>query len=95
MIIDNAHKKNIWVGMCGEMAGDPLFTILLLGMDLDHFSMSPVNLLEIKKIVRSVTYKDAKNFAKKVLTLETTEEIENIIHKKLRDVLPDMMVDVD
>jgi phosphotransferase system enzyme I (PtsI) len=95
MIIDNAHKKNIWVGMCGEMAGDPLFTILLLGMDLDHFSMSPVNLLEIKKIVRSVTYSDAKKFAKKVLSLKTTIEIDDIIHKKLRDVLPDMMVDVD
>ncbi|MDD4201978.1 MAG: phosphoenolpyruvate--protein phosphotransferase, partial [Candidatus Omnitrophica bacterium] len=94
MIIDNAHKKNIWVGMCGEMAGDPLFTILLLGMDLDHFSMSPVNLLEIKKIVRSVTYSDAKKFAKKVLSLKTTIEIDDIIHKKLRDVLPDMMVDV-
>ena len=95
MVIDNAHKKNKGVGLCGEMAGDPLFTILLLGMDLEHFSMSPVNLFEIKKVIRSITYKEAKKFAKKVLKLETAAEIEKVIRKKLIDTVPDMMVEID
>jgi len=38
-VIENAHKNNIWVGMCGEMAGEPLFALLLLGFGLDEFSM--------------------------------------------------------
>jgi phosphotransferase system enzyme I (PtsI) len=52
MTIDAAHRHNIPVGMCGEMAGDPRYTRLLLGLGLREFSMQPGALLEVKKIVR-------------------------------------------
>ncbi|MEE8359920.1 MAG: phosphoenolpyruvate--protein phosphotransferase, partial [Candidatus Omnitrophota bacterium] len=57
-VIDNGHKNGIWVGMCGEMAGDPSWALLLLGMGLDEFSTSPMVLPEIKKVIRAVTLKE-------------------------------------
>ncbi|HOX10255.1 MAG TPA: phosphoenolpyruvate--protein phosphotransferase, partial [Candidatus Omnitrophota bacterium] len=53
-VIDTGHKHNIWVGMCGEMAGEPAFSLILLGLGLDEFSTSPVNIPRIKQIIRSV-----------------------------------------
>ncbi len=53
-IIDAGHKAKIWVGMCGEMAGEPGFGLILLGLGLDEFSMSPAAVPEIKYIIRYV-----------------------------------------
>lgn len=94
-IIDNGHSKNIWVGMCGEMAGDFLMTMILLGMGLDHFSMSPVNLLEVKRIIRSVTYEEAKKIANKALSLATANEVEQFAKAKLKEIAPDLVMNLD
>jgi len=64
------------VGMCGELAGNPLATLLLLGMGLNEFSMSPSSVPKIKKIVRSVTYEYAKAVADKVLAMHQSKEIQ-------------------
>ncbi|MFH1791463.1 MAG: phosphoenolpyruvate--protein phosphotransferase [Candidatus Omnitrophota bacterium] len=95
LIIDNGHAKNIWTGMCGEMAGDILMTMILLGLDLDHFSMSPVNILEVKRIIRAVTYEQAKQVAKQALTLSTPGEIEAFAKQKLMEVIPDLAVTLE
>jgi len=47
-VIDAGHRANIWVGLCGEMSGEPALAILLLGLGLDEFSMPSFSLLEIK-----------------------------------------------
>ena len=49
--ITKGHQKGVWVGMCGEMASDPLMTMVLIGMGLDEFSVSPVSHLTIKEII--------------------------------------------
>ncbi|MEX1139805.1 MAG: phosphoenolpyruvate--protein phosphotransferase [Bacteroidota bacterium] len=82
-IIDRSKECDIPVAMCGEMAGDPLATILLLGLGLDEFSVVPAALPEIKKIIRSVKYRDAKKIAKKALSLVTEDELK----KYLTDVM--------
>jgi phosphotransferase system enzyme I (PtsI) len=88
-IIERGHKKGVWVGMCGEMAGDPLATILLLGLGLDEFSVVPNMLPEIKKIIRSVKFSEAQKIAKQALTLKTDDEIKDflksIMKKKFSD----------
>lgn len=94
MIIDNGHAKNIWVGMCGEMAGDPLLTMILLGLGLDEFSTSPINMLEIKRIIRAVSYEDAKKIAKEALTLSSGIEIEKLAKEKLKEVTPDIAMNL-
>ncbi|HID94779.1 MAG TPA: phosphoenolpyruvate--protein phosphotransferase, partial [Candidatus Latescibacteria bacterium] len=76
-IIDAGHSKGIWVGMCGEMSGDPLAAIPLLGFGLDEFSMSPILLPRIKNIIRSVTIEEAKVVAEKIMGMRTAEEIKD------------------
>ena len=55
-VIRDAHIQGIWVGMCGEMAGDPLFTPLLVGMGLDEFSMPPPSIPKVKELICEITF---------------------------------------
>lgn len=91
-VIDNGHKEGIWVGMCGEMAGDPALAVILLGLGLDEFSSSPILLPEIKKIIRAFKLSDAKEIAEKALTLDTGKEIEEYARMKLKEVLPELVI---
>ena len=84
-IIDSAHKADINVGMCGEMAGEPLYSVLLLGMGLDEFSMSPQSLLEIKSIIRSVSMTDARSLARKVLEMDSFQHINNFVKEWMHE----------
>jgi len=90
-VIDNGHEEGIWVGMCGEMAGDPALSLILLGLGLDEFSTSPILLPEIKKIIRAFKLSDAKKMAKKALTLETGKEVEDFARNELKKVLPELV----
>ena len=92
-IIERGKKKGVWVGMCGEMAGDPLATILLLGLGLDEFSVVPNMLPEIKKIIRSVKYSEAQKIAKYVLSLKTEAEIKDHLKSVMKKKFSDMPID--
>ncbi len=90
MIIDAGHKQGKWVGMCGEMAGNPVATMLLVGLGLDEFSVAPAILPEIKKIIRSIKFKEAKRVAERVLSLPTEKEIKQYLGSVLKEKLPDL-----
>ena len=77
--IDAAHRNGIWVGLCGEMAGDPLATGLLVGMGVDELSTSAMAIPEIKKIIRSITFEEAQRLAEQVLNLSTIDEIKKFL----------------
>ncbi len=79
MIIDKGHGKNVPVGMCGEVAADPLYTCVLLGLGLDEFSMSPVGIPEVKRIIRSVSMEDATSLVDAIIELESYEEINRYV----------------
>ncbi|NOY57701.1 MAG: phosphoenolpyruvate--protein phosphotransferase [Calditrichaeota bacterium] len=89
-IIHKGHQKGVWVGMCGEMASDPLSTMLLIGMSLDEFSVSLVSLLLIKAIIRRVDYSECENLAQKALNFTTTRDVDkylrSVFSKKFRDI---------
>ncbi len=89
-IIHAGHKRNRWVGMCGEMAGDPLATVLLIGMGLDELSVLPTVLPEIKQIIRSVRFRDAKRIAEKALGLSSEEEIRALLTDFVRTRVPEL-----
>lgn len=78
-VIDASHRAGKWTGMCGEMAGDVLTAPILLGMGLDEFSMSAVSIPLVKKVIRSLTYDEARNIAQKALDLETPSEIKAML----------------
>jgi phosphotransferase system enzyme I (PtsI) len=94
MIIDAGHKKTRWVGMCGEMAGDPLATVLLVGLGLDEFSVIPSVLPEIKKIIRTVKYKDAKRVAERALTMSSETEIREYLSSIVKNQIPEIPLDL-
>jgi len=87
-IIDVGHAANIWVGMCGEMAGEPPLSLLLLGMGLDEFSASPVQLPIVKQVIRSVEYSFAQSVVAETLTLRTGKEVESFLLASLKQVAP-------
>jgi phosphotransferase system enzyme I (PtsI) len=87
-IIDTGHEHKIWVGMCGEMAGEPALALLLLGMGLDEFSTSPVQLPIVKQIIRSVEQSFAKSVVEQALQLKTGKEVEAFLLASLRQVAP-------
>lgn len=70
------HKAGIKVALCGELAASPVATLLLVGLGLDELSVSPVALPEIKKLIRSMKYSDAKTFAKKAQKIISAREME-------------------
>ncbi|MBU4346266.1 MAG: phosphoenolpyruvate--protein phosphotransferase [Candidatus Omnitrophica bacterium] len=86
-IIEAAHHAGIWVGMCGEMAGEPAFILIILGLGLDEFSMPPQVIPEVKYIIRSVTLKKAQEIAQKALQLSTGKEVEAFSQLELRKIL--------
>ncbi len=87
-IIEVAHEHHLWVGMCGEMAGEPALALILLGMGLDSFSTSPVNLLRIKQMIRTVPTFRAKEVVKEALRLPTGKEVESFAQGRLQDLVP-------
>ena len=88
-VIEAAHRSNIWVGMCGEMCGDPIFAFLLLGIGLDRFSMSPPQVVKIKEIIRKINFEDAHGVANKTLGLRTAKEVEKYLRGELKSILKD------
>ncbi|MFK4302487.1 phosphotransferase system enzyme I (PtsI) [Paenibacillus sp. RC254] len=81
MVIDAAHKEGKWVGMCGEMAGDPLAVPILLGLGLDEFSMSATSILPVRTQLRDLTGEQAKSIKEAVLSLKTSEEVVEYVKK--------------
>ncbi|MBK4775497.1 phosphoenolpyruvate--protein phosphotransferase [Candidatus Pantoea edessiphila] len=78
-VIDASHAEGKWTGMCGELASDERATLLLLGMGLDEFSMSSACIPKIKKIIRSVSFKDVKLLAETALLQPTYEDLMKLI----------------
>jgi len=73
--IDCAHAENRWVGLCGELAGEPLAAPILLGLGLDEFSMSPARVPVIKQVMRKLHKKECAEFVQKVLDKTNHEEV--------------------
>ncbi|QIM64061.1 phosphoenolpyruvate-protein phosphotransferase PtsI [Frederiksenia canicola] len=78
-VIDASHAEGKWTGMCGELAGDVRATALLLGMGLDEFSMSGISVPHVKKLVRNITFADAKALADAALQQPTAADIEKLV----------------
>lgn len=85
-VIEAAKKEGKRVGMCGEMAGDPLCTMLLLGMGLDEFSMGSLFIPVVKRIVRSVSFQSAKTWVQIILQMDTVGEIKKYLFEQMRDL---------
>ena len=88
-VIQDAHKAQIDLSVCGEMASDPENIMLLLGMGVRTISLTPPMIPEIKQIIRSVTIEDCNNIARKVLGMNSERQISNFLRDSARKILPE------
>ena len=88
-IVDGAHDARIPVSMCGEMAGEPFFAYVLLGLGLDELSMNATSIPRVKRILRKSVAYEAKEFTGGLLLHTTAAEIGKILRKKLEDIFPE------
>ncbi|MDP2976310.1 MAG: phosphoenolpyruvate--protein phosphotransferase, partial [Anaerolineales bacterium] len=88
-VVDIGHKAGIRVAMCGEMAGEPAYTMILLGLELDELSMNPLAIPRVKKIIRGATLKESKALLNKVITLSSASEIRSFVGAEMRKRFPE------
>ncbi len=85
-IITGARKQQRWVGMCGEMAGDPRASAFLLGLGINELSMEPISLNAVKQAIRNTTLSQAQALVQRVLEAETTDAIEELFAEAMQKV---------
>ncbi len=88
-VIRAGMRAGIGVSVCGEMAGEPLYTLLLLGLGLTTFSMNGPDIPEVKKIIRSTTTEHARNVARRVMTFDSERQIMHFLREETRKIVPE------
>ncbi|MDA0325178.1 MAG: phosphoenolpyruvate--protein phosphotransferase, partial [Verrucomicrobia bacterium] len=73
-VVEAAHAHGIWVGVCGEMAGDIYMAPILLGLGVDEMSMGSVAIPRVKKAIQSLHYGECQALAERMLSMDTEEE---------------------
>ena len=91
--VEAGHAAGRRVAMCGEMAGEPLFALVLLGLQLDDLSMNAASLPLVKRALRSVTAADAAVLIEHVLTLASAEEVAAVVSERMRELVGKNPVD--
>ena len=79
LVVDNGHANGIPVAMCGEMAGDPLATVLLLGLGFDELSMSGGSIPEVKRLVRAVSVREAEELVGEAMEMNSFKEVDRYV----------------
>jgi phosphotransferase system enzyme I (PtsI) len=92
-VIRTGQRHGVSVSLCGEMGGDPVFTLLLLGLGLRSFSCAPPVIPEIKKVIRSVTLEHARQVARRVMSFDSDKETSNYLRAELRKIMPQGLMD--
>jgi len=82
------HAAGRWVGVCGEMAGDPHIAILLVGLDVDELSVACFDLPRVKSAIRSVTHAGAQALAVEALAQSTADEVKEVLRRHIGKLLP-------
>ena len=88
-IMDMAEKFGKEVTLCGEMAGEPLYLLILIAMGFNRLSMNPASIPKLKKILRMTRLTDAQKLLSEVLTTDSYKENERILENKMHDLFPE------
>jgi len=88
LVTDVGRKKNLIVDVCGEISSDPYGIVLLVGIGVDELSLTPSLILETKKLIRNIEFKEAENIVEKALSLKTPSEVKSLVYEYLRERAP-------
>jgi phosphotransferase system enzyme I (PtsI) len=91
-VVDAGHAAGVRVGMCGEMAGEPMFALILLGLGLDELSMNSTAIPVVKSVLRGTTLTAAKELAETALSMATAQEIENLVQDVMGKSYPEELL---
>jgi phosphotransferase system enzyme I (PtsI) len=87
-IVQSAHQAKIPVAICGEMATEPLYAIVLLGLGLDEFSMNPISIPKVKKVLRMSRFEETRTLVEKLFQFSTASEIESYVRRWMAERFP-------
>jgi len=90
-VVKMAHEAKIWVGVCGEMAGEVLLTPLLLGLGVDELSLGSVHISRIKSVIQNLSYEEMKQLADQALTADTADEVMVRLRAVAQQHFPDLV----
>jgi len=88
--VDAANGRGVPVNLCGQMSGNPMYTMLLLGMGLRRFSVAPREIPEIKNVCRKVTVEQCQAVAARAMTMENSREIQAYLKDELKKRVPEV-----
>jgi len=88
--VEAAVEKPVPVNLCGQMSGSPTYTMLLLGLGLRQFSVTPAAIPEIKKVCRSVTIEQCRKVARRALTMENARNVKSYLREQLKKHVPEL-----
>ena len=88
-IVERAHGEGIEVGICGEMAADPLYTLVFLGLGLDELSMNAMAIPRVKRVLRKATREDGKALLRELLRFSSAKEAEAFLRREMASLFPD------
>ncbi|HWE28914.1 MAG TPA: phosphoenolpyruvate--protein phosphotransferase [Polyangia bacterium] len=91
-VVDAGHAAGVRVGMCGEMAGEPMFALILLGLGLDELSMNSTAIAVVKSVLRGTTLAAAKEMAEAALSMATAQEIEAMVQEVMGKSYPEELL---
>jgi phosphotransferase system enzyme I (PtsI) len=91
--VDGARMAGIECAMCGEMAGDPAYALVLLALGLDELSMNPADIPPVKRVIRSAELCDAKKLLEEAMAFSSHDEIERYVMTEMRKRFPQLITD--
>jgi phosphotransferase system enzyme I (PtsI) len=91
-VVDAGHAAGVRVGMCGEMAGEPMFSLILLGLGLDELSMNSTAIPVVKSVLRGTTLEAAKALAEQALSMATAQDIEAMVQETMSKSFPEELL---
>jgi phosphotransferase system enzyme I (PtsI) len=89
--VEAAHANNIWVGICGEMAGDIILTPLLVGLGIDELSLGSISVPRIKRVIQSLHYQESQQLAESLMNRATGQEIWSVLEEQAQRLYPELL----
>ena len=88
-VVQSGHRAGIPVAICGEMAAEPTYVIILLGLGLDEFSMNPVSIPKVKKVLRMSKFEETRSLVEELFQFSTASEIERFVKNWMAKRFPE------
>ena len=92
--VEGARQAGIEISMCGEMAGDPAYSLVLLALGLDVLSMNPADIPAVKRVMRAAELRDARELLEAAMCFSSVDEIERFVVEQMRKRFPQLIAEV-